>query len=125
MVLLLAGVGGILGFLAFKVSREVAEIGRLGEAYLRSRPEAEEEFGALRKVERKPFRFDVQLRNDRGGAYFAYDVEGEKGPGDAEVWLERNAGAWRGVGAVLRRGGRSVTVGEPGLRPPEKTKPRD
>jgi hypothetical protein len=105
---------GVAVFAFKKVAANIEEIGQTGAAYLSARPEAAEAFGPLEKVERDKLKFNVQVRNDEGHAWFVYAVAGEKASGEAEVWLVRRGGAWQGVGARLHAGGKVVPVGRPG-----------
>ncbi len=108
---------GVVVFAFKKVAANIEEIGQTGAAYLSARPEAADTFGPLQKVERHKLKFNVQVRNDEGHAYFVYAVAGEKASGDAEVWLVKRGGQWQGTGARLHAGGKTVPVGQPGETP--------
>ncbi|GEM_PF-3081080 len=121
---ILLGCGGllVLGLLCFGgclvagylgVRKSVEEIAPVGEAYLRSQSEIEDELGKLSKVEVRPLAgTQVHVENQRGRARLLYSIEGPKGKADATVWLERDGGVWTAVGCeVALSNGRTIRIG--------------
>jgi len=118
LFLLLAGVGGIFGFLAFRLGKEFNAASTSGQHYLRTLPEVEATFGTLSKVEQTLV--NVWVDNKQSVGFLEFALSGDKGSGRAEVWLVKHSEGWRGVGAKLHQGGRTVPVGSPGTTPPSK-----
>ena len=106
-----AGVAALAAFALWKVSKGMDEIASAGAAWLRQQPGIENEFGEVQKIERVPLRFNVQLHNDQGDAWFEYTLQGTRASGLARVSMVRRQGDWKSTGARLTIAGREVTIG--------------
>ncbi len=104
-------VAAFAGFALWKVSRGMDEIAAGGAAWLRQQPGVEKEFGELQRVERIPMKFNLQIHNDQGDAWFEYSIAGSKASGQARVSMIRRQGEWTSTGARLSAAGREVTIG--------------
>jgi hypothetical protein len=106
-IILLAIVGGA-AFAVFAsrsiraIQEESGAISDVGAAYLRSEPKILQELGPISSVEHRALPYRVFYARDKGTAFFTYGLKGEKGSGEAQVWLERPTGSpWAVTGAVV------------------------
>jgi hypothetical protein len=113
----IAGLAAVFGVVFWQIKKATDELSGIGAAYLSTRAEVAAEIGTVRTVEPKPLQVNVQVKDDRGEAWFAYAVAGDKASGEAEVQLLKRGGPWQAAGARLRVGSRTVTIGTPGAWP--------
>jgi len=124
----LLGAGGC-GVAIYFANKNADEIAKTGAEYLRTEPRVVKALGTIRKAERELVGWQVNIKNDRGDAYFRYTVEAANGNALAEVWLTREPGTgWRALGAAVRPSLEQSSakfkvfhVGTPGVSPSDRT----
>jgi hypothetical protein len=101
---------GVLGFagsagLFYYIYRSTGDIAAVGGVYLQQASEVRSALGDDVSASRSWSGSRVHVTPSGGTAYFTYDLKGSKGSGQAEVWLDKKAGAWTATGARVRRPG--------------------